>query len=73
MTLFTAVYERVEGGWWMASCPEIPGAITQGKTLDEARYMLKDAIRELSIARREKAGRELTDARSEVVREPLAL
>lgn len=69
---FTALYERTEG-WWVATCPEIPGAITQGRTLDEARFMLRDAIKELGAARREKAERELTDAGSEVVREPLVL
>lgn len=72
MTL-TAFYERGEQGWWVASCPEISGAITQGATLEEARYMLRDAIRELSIARREKAEQELADVDREVVREPLEL
>ena len=41
-----------------ATCPEIPGAVTQGETLEEARFMLKAAIRELGIVRREKVLRE---------------
>ena len=68
---FTAIYEGTEDGWWVATCPEIPGAISQGRTLEEARFMLKDAIRELGAARREQADRELEGR--EVVREPLQL
>ena len=40
---FTAVFER-EGDWWIAYCPEIPGANGQGKTKEEARRSLADAI-----------------------------
>lgn len=77
---FTAIYERVEDGWWMASCPEIPGAITQGETLDEARYMLRDAIEELAAARREKALQRIQSREAgtavpsdEIIREPLEI
>lgn len=67
----TAIYQHTEDGWWVATCPEIPGAVTQGETLEEARFMLKDAIRELGIARREKAEREAEGR--EVIVEPLSL
>ena len=40
---FTAVFER-DGDWHVAYCHEIPGANGQGKTQDEARESLKDAI-----------------------------
>ncbi len=30
--------------WWIAWADEVPGALTQGQTLDEARENLKDAI-----------------------------
>ena len=30
--------------WWVAWTDDVPGALTQGKTLDEARGNLKDAI-----------------------------
>ncbi len=40
---FTAIIER-EGDWYIAYCPEIPGANGQGKTIDEARQNLADAI-----------------------------
>ena len=40
---FTAIFER-DGEWFIAYCPEIPGANGQGKTKDEARSSLADAI-----------------------------
>ena len=40
---FTAVIEQ-EGEWYVAFCPEIPGANGQGKTLDECRRNLSEAI-----------------------------
>jgi hypothetical protein len=33
------------GRWWVAWSEDVPGALTQGRTLDEARENLKDAIR----------------------------
>lgn len=51
--------------------PEIPGAHSQGRTLEEAREMIKDAIRLLLEVRREDAEREASAAGKEVVREPL--
>ena len=40
---FTAVIER-DGDWYVAYGPEIPGANGQGRTKDEARASLADAI-----------------------------
>lgn len=40
---FTAIIEQDEG-WYIAYCPEIPGANGQGKTLDECKKNLTDAI-----------------------------
>ena len=40
---FTAVFEQ-DGEWVIAYCPEIPGANGQGRTRDEARENLADAI-----------------------------
>lgn len=40
---FTAIFER-EGDWYIAYCPEIPGANGQGTTKEEARQSLADAI-----------------------------
>ena len=32
------------GKWWVAWSDDVPGALTQGRTLQEARENLKDAI-----------------------------
>ena len=40
---FTAIFEKDEE-WYIAYCPEIPGANGQGKTLNECRKSLSDAI-----------------------------
>ncbi len=40
---FTAVFEKQEG-WWVGYVEELPGANTQGETLDEARENLKEAV-----------------------------
>ncbi len=71
MQQFHAIYEK-DGDWWVASAVEIPGAFSQGKTIEEARENLLDAIRELTIARRELAEQEVA-GKGEVVREELAV
>ena len=40
---FTAVIER-DGDWYIAYCPEIPGANGQGRTKTAARKNLAEAI-----------------------------
>jgi len=40
---FTAVVER-DGEWYIAYCPEIPGANGQGLTVEECRRNLAEAI-----------------------------
>ncbi len=49
---FTAIIER-EGDWYIAYCPEIPGANGQGRTKDEARQSLAEAIALILADRRE--------------------
>ena len=56
MEKFTAVFEQ-EGDWWMACAVELPGANTQGKTLEEARTNLREAIQLIVEANRELARR----------------
>ena len=41
---YTAVVREIEDGWYMAQCEQIQGALTQGRTIDEAKENLKDAI-----------------------------
>jgi len=49
---FTAIFER-DGEWTIAYCPEIPGANGQGRTREEARQNLADAIALILEDRRE--------------------
>lgn len=47
---YTVTIERdPEGGWYIAFCEEIPGCGTQGRSLDDVRGMIQDAIRQCSI------------------------
>ncbi len=55
---FTAIIER-DGPWFVAYCPEIPGANGQGETKDEARKSLCEAIQLILEDRREDALRGL--------------
>ena len=49
---FTGVFEK-EGDWYIGYCPEVPGANGQGKTIDECRESLVEAIRLILEDRRE--------------------
>ena len=69
--MFTAIYEYTSDGWCTAICLEIPGAVTQGRTIEEAGERLRDAIRELSVARLQKVARE--PSQNIKVLEPLEL
>jgi predicted RNase H-like HicB family nuclease len=40
---FTAIVER-DGDWYISYCPEIPGANGQGRTEEECRQSLAEAI-----------------------------
>lgn len=51
----TIVYEATGEGGFTAFIPEVPGAISEGRTREEAREMVLDALSELLAARREMA------------------
>lgn len=64
---FTAVFER-DDEWYIAYCPEIPGANGQGQTKEEARQNLADAIALILEDRREEGLRGVPpDAERETV------
>ncbi|HEX9783232.1 MAG TPA: type II toxin-antitoxin system HicB family antitoxin [Opitutaceae bacterium] len=64
---FTAVFER-DGDWYVAYCPEIPGANGQGRTKEEARQNLAEAIALILEDRREEGLRGVPpDAEQETV------
>lgn len=64
---FTAVFER-DAEWYVAYSPEIPGANGQGRTKEEARRSLADAIALILQDRREEGLRGVPpDAEQETV------
>ena len=66
----TAVYQLVPEGY-IAFVEELPGANTQGATLDEARANLREAVVLVMEANRALAEEDLAGAA--VIREPLRL
>ena len=68
-SVFTGVFVK-DGDWYMAYVEELPGANTQGKTLEEARENLREAVELILLSNRELAERELagTDAIREEIR-----
>ena len=66
---FTAIIER-DGEWYVAYCPEIPGANGQGRTKEEARQNLTDAIALILEDRREDA---LRGVPADAIRETVTL
>ncbi len=67
---FTAVYIAVPEGF-IGFVEELPGANTQGETLDEARENLKEAVQLVLEANRELAEKSLIG--QQVSREPFDL
>lgn len=64
---FTAVFEH-DGEWHIAYCPEIPGANGQGRTKEDARQSLAEAIALILEDRREEGLRGVPpDAECETV------
>ena len=59
---FTAVIER-DGAWYVAYCPEVPGANGQGTTKEEARRDLVEAIALILEDRREDGPRGIPQMR----------
>lgn len=69
----TVVYEDSGDGWVMASIPELPGVLTQGATLEEARSMIRSALRDwLEFSVQDQHG-DLPEPAEGTRREPLDL
>jgi predicted RNase H-like HicB family nuclease len=65
---FTAVFEQV-GEWWIGYVEELSGANTQGRTLEETRENLREAVQLIIETNRELARREVVG--EQVIREEL--
>ena len=66
---FTAIIEK-DDDWYIAYCPEVPGANGQGRTIEESKDSLADAISIILEDRREDGMRGLPD---DVIREVVAI
>jgi predicted RNase H-like HicB family nuclease len=58
MEKFSAVFEQVND-WWFGYVEELPGANTQGRSLDEVRENLKETVQSIIETNRELTRREL--------------
>lgn len=67
---FTAVYMKVAEGY-IGYVEELPGANTQGETLEEARANLREAVELVLEANRELARRTISE--QDAIREPFAM
>jgi antitoxin HicB len=54
---YDVVYTPIEDGWIMAQVPELPGAVTQGRDMKEAREMIQDAVELLLQSYRDNAAK----------------
>jgi len=41
---YTANIKKMSNGWYFAQCEQVPNAITQGETIEDAIENLKEAI-----------------------------
>ena len=67
-SIFTAIFEKVDD-CFIGYVEELPGANTQGKTLEEVRENLHEAIELILLSNRELAERELSG--KEFIREEI--
>ncbi len=44
MSTYTVRYERDETGWWVATVKEVRGCHTQGRSIDQARKRIREAL-----------------------------
>jgi predicted RNase H-like HicB family nuclease len=51
---YTAVFEKMDNGWYFAQCEQMPNAITQGRTIEEAKKNLLEVIAMLLNIQKEK-------------------
>jgi len=68
---FTARIEMSEDGWYVGQVEEVPAAISQGKTIDELKANLLDALEMIFEVNRTKLSEE--DREKKVIRERLIL
>lgn len=68
---FTAIIEKSEDGWYVGQVEEIPAAISQGRTIEELKENLLDALKLLLEVNKENTEREYQG--KHFIREELSL
>ncbi|WP_436416777.1 type II toxin-antitoxin system HicB family antitoxin [Petrimonas sp.] len=68
---FTAIITETNDKWYVAQCEELPEALTQGKSLNEAIENLKDAILLILDVRKQDAQKEYDGQK--VIRRKIAI
>lgn len=56
---YHVVFTAIEDGWVLATVPELPGAVTQNRDIDEARANIKEAVELLLQAYRDNAQKDV--------------
>ncbi|MCD6418771.1 type II toxin-antitoxin system HicB family antitoxin [bacterium] len=70
MTRFTAIFEK-RNDLWIGYIEELPGANTQGRTIEETRENLKEAVQLIIETNREIAQKQMD--KNNIVREYLVV
>ena len=68
---FTAIIEK-RGDWYIGYVEEISGVNTQGKTIEEVRENLKEALKLIMEANKSLVEKELR-GKTEIIREPIVV
>jgi predicted RNase H-like HicB family nuclease len=55
---YTAVFEKMDNGWYFAQCEQMPNAITQGETIAEAKENLQEVITMLLNIQKEESAKQ---------------
>jgi predicted RNase H-like HicB family nuclease len=71
MMKLTALIEKSEDGWYVGQVEEMPAAISQGRTIEEVKEYLVDALKLLLETNREMVEKE--NEGREVIREQLVI
>lgn len=68
--VFEVVYQEIDDGWIMATVPDLPGAVTQGRDVTEALANIQEAIELVLESYHEQARRQIS---SRAVRQTMTL
>jgi predicted RNase H-like HicB family nuclease len=69
---YTVVLEPQEEGGFTVQCEEIPGAISQGETKDEALANIKEAIELILEVQRDEIQKRVHPVRTEIIKVEVA-